>query len=183
MSGYADFLATKAVVDPMTGIENIGSLPADMMGHQSDITSWGLRRGRAAVFAGTGLGKTYMELVWADRVARETNKPVLIYAPLAVTVQHKREADKFGIDASIVRRNEDLKVGINLANYGKMDHFDHASLGGIALDESSILKNYQGKTRTRLIDECKSIPYRLAATATPAPNDYMHAYPVITHDR
>lgn len=173
MSSYADFLAAKAVVDPMTGISDPGDMPADMMGHQADITRWALRRGRAAVFAGTGLGKTYMELKWADRVAQETNRPVLIYAPLAVTVQHKREADKWGVDAKIVRRNEDLRVGVNLANYGKLDHFDHSALGGISLDESSILKNYQGKTRTRLIEECQSIPYRLAATATPAPNDYM----------
>lgn len=170
---YAEFLHRKAVVDPMTGIANVGAMPSDMMGHQADITSWGLRRGRAAVFAGTGLGKTYIELVWADRVARETNRPVLIYAPLAVTVQHKREADKFGIDARIVRHNNDLKVGVNLANYGKLDHFDHSALGGISLDESSILKNYQGKTRVRLIDECRQIPFKLAATATPAPNDYM----------
>jgi hypothetical protein len=114
-----------------------------------------------------------MELKWADKIARHTNKPVLIYAPLAVSVQHKREADKFGIEARIVRRNEDLKVGVNIANYGKLDHFDHSLLGGIALDESSILKNYQGKIRTRLIEECQSVPFRLAATATPAPNDYM----------
>lgn len=170
---YEDFLAQKSVVDPMTGIADVGDMPASMMGHQSDITRWALRRGRAAVFAGTGLGKTFMELSWADRVARHTNKPVLIYAPLAVTVQHKREADKWGVDAHIVRKNGDLRVGVNLANYGKLDHFDHSSLGGIALDESSILKNYQGKIRTRLIDECKSVPFRLAATATPAPNDFM----------
>lgn len=170
---YGDFLARKAIVDPPTGMTKIAPMPADMMGHQSDITSWSLRRGRSAIFAGTGLGKTYMELEWADRVARETNKPVLIYAPLAVTIQHKREADKFGIDARIVRRDGDMKVGVNLANYGKLDHFDHSLLGGISLDESSILKNFQGKTRNRLIEECHNIPYRLAATATPAPNDYM----------
>lgn len=170
---YAEFLRSKAVSDPMTGMADPGAMPSDMMGHQSDLTAWSLRRGRAALFAGTGLGKTYMELAWADCVARHTNKPVLIYAPLAVTVQHKREADKFGIDARIVRRQEDMRVGVNLANYGKLDHFDHASLGGISLDESSILKNYQGKIRSRLIDECRAIPFRLAATATPAPNDFM----------
>lgn len=170
---YAEFLEAKAMVDPMTGIADPGDMPKDMMGHQADISRWSLRRGRSAVFAGTGLGKTYIELAWADRVARETNKPVLIYAPLAVSAQHKREADKFDVDARIVRTNADLKVGINIANYGKLDHFDHSLLGGIALDESSILKNYQGKTRTRLIEECQSVPFRLAATATPAPNDYM----------
>ena len=173
MNEYSDFLASKKTIDPMTGIRGDIDMPSDMKGHQSDITRWSLRRGRAAVFAGTGLGKTYMELKWADEVARHTNKPVLIYAPLAVSVQHKREAVKFGIDAQIVRRNSDLKVGVNIANYGKLDHFDHSLLGGISLDESSILKNYQGKIRTRLIEECQSVPFRLAATATPAPNDYM----------
>lgn len=170
---YSDFLSSKAIVDPMTGIPSPSEMPSQMMSHQADITSWALRRGRSAVFAGTGLGKTLMELTWADRVARHTNMPVLIYAPLAVTVQHKREADKWGIDAHIVRSNSDLRVGVNLANYGKLDHFDHSLLGGIALDESSILKNYQGKIRTRLIEECAKIPFRLAATATPAPNDFM----------
>lgn len=170
---YHDFLASKRVIDPMTGLTGDIEMPSNMKGHQSDITRWSLRRGRSAVFAGTGLGKTYMELKWASEVARHTNKPVLIYAPLAVSVQHKREADKFDIEARIVRRNDDLKVGVNIANYGKLDHFDHSSLGGIALDESSILKNYQGKIRTRLIEECQSVPFRLAATATPAPNDYM----------
>lgn len=173
MAAYSQFLARKAIVDPMTGIDEPGDMPPDMMGHQSDLTRWSLRRGRAAIFAGTGLGKTYMELAWADRVARHTNRPVMIYAPLAVTVQHKREADKFGIDARIVRRNDDLRVGVNLANYGKLDHFDHGALGGISLDESSILKNYQGKIRSRLINECHAVPFRLAATATPAPNDFM----------
>ena len=173
MADYAEFLSRKAIVDPMTGIADPGDMHPSMMGHQADITRWGLRRGRAAIFAGTGLGKTLMELKWADTVARHTNKPTLIYAPLAVTVQHKREAEKFGFDAQIVRKNSDIRVGINLANYGKLDHFDHAALGGISLDESSILKNYQGKTRTRLIDECRGVPFRLAATATPAPNDYM----------
>lgn len=173
IDAYQEFLARKAVVDPHTGIDEPGDMPSAMMGHQSDITRWGLRRGRSAIFAGTGLGKTFMELTWADRVARHTNRPVLVYAPLAVSVQHKREADKWDIEARIVRRNDDLRVGVNIANYGKLDHFDHASLGGISLDESSILKNYQGKTRGRLIEECQTVPFRLAATATPAPNDYM----------
>lgn len=173
MNDYSDFLARKAVLDPPTGIDKPGDMRSDFKPHQADITRWSLRRGRSAVFAGTGLGKTLIELEWSDRVARETNKPVLIYAPLAVAAQHKREAEKFGIEARIVRRNDELRVGVNIANYAKLDHFDHASLGGIALDESSILKHHDGKTRGRLIEECASVPYRLAATATPAPNDYM----------
>jgi hypothetical protein len=171
--GYAEFLENKRTVDPRTGIENPGAMPSVMLAHQSDITSWALRRGRAAVFAGTGLGKTLIEIAWADRVARHTNKPVLIYAPLAVAAQHVREAEKFGMECKMVRRHADLTVGVNVANYAKMDHFDHSELGGIALDESSILKHHDGKTRGRLIEECAQIPFRLAATATPAPNDFM----------
>lgn len=173
MSPYESFLANKAIVDPSTGIAAPGDMRPDFKPHQADITRWSLKRGRAAVFAGTGLGKTLIELEWSARVARETNKPVLIYAPLAVAAQHVREAEKFGVEARIVRRNDELRVGVNVANYAKMDHFDHGSLGGIALDESSILKHHDGKTRTRLIDECSRVPFRLAATATPAPNDYM----------
>lgn len=173
MSGYLEFLDNKITRDPDTGIQIPGDMPSDMKPHQAAIVTWALRRGRAAIFAGTGLGKTYMELVWADRVARHTNLPVLIYAPLAVSIQHMREAQKFGIDAQIVRDQSMVKVGVNIANYEKMDHFDHSSLGGIVLDESSILKHHQGKTRTRLIQECQKTPFRLAATATPAPNDFM----------
>lgn len=170
---YSDFLARKAIIDPPTGIADPGDLSAAMKEHQAGVTTWALKRGRAAIFKGTGLGKTLDELVWADRVARETNKPVLIYAPLTVSVQHIREAEKFGLDARLVREHADLRVGVNVANYGKMNKFDHGELGGIALDESSILKHHDGKTRAKLTADCASIPYRLAATATPAPNDYM----------
>jgi len=173
MASYDEFLAAKAISDPHTGIDDPGDMRADFKPHQADICRWALRRGRAAVFAGTGLGKTLIELEWADKVARHTNKPVLIYAPLAVAAQHGREAEKFGIEARIVRRHDDMFVGVNIANYAKMDHFDHAALGGIALDESSILKHHDGKTRGRLIEECRQVPFRLAATATPAPNDFM----------
>ena len=173
MTVYEDFLARKAITDPSTGIAKPPTPPAVFKPHQADIGQWALRRGRSAVFAGTGLGKTLLELWWAEQVARETNKPVLIYAPLAVAAQHMREADKFGIEAKLVRTNADLVVGVNVANYAKLEHFDHPQLGGIALDESSILKHHDGKTRARLTDECQRIPFRLAATATPAPNDFM----------
>jgi hypothetical protein len=144
-----------------------------MKPHQSDITRWALRRGRAAIFAGTGLGKTLMELTWADRVSQHTGKPVLIFAPLAVTAQHIREASKFGFDARIAASMDDVHNGINVTNYQKIEHFDIDAFGGIVLDESSILKNTDGKYRTRLIERCASVAFRLAATATPAPNDFM----------
>jgi hypothetical protein len=173
VTDYATFLAMKRVSDPATGLSNVGSLPPFLFPHQADITRWALRRGRAAVFAGTGLGKTLIELVWADFVAKWTSKPVLILAPLAVSAQHIREAERFGISARIGRSQSDVSAGVVVANYAKLDRFDIDAFGGIVLDESSILKSHDGKTRARLIADCQRLPFRLAATATPAPNDFM----------
>jgi hypothetical protein len=125
------------------------------------------------VFAGTGLGKTLMELVWCREVAKHTGKPALLFAPLAVSHQHEREAGSFGVKARIVAASSDGDDEVDITNYQKLDHFDLSRFGGVALDESSILKSTDGHYRTRLIEECKGIPFRLAATATPAPNDFM----------
>lgn len=170
---YATFLAKKAVVDPMTGLADVPELPACLFPHQRDIVAWALRRGRAALFAGTGLGKSLMELAWAQAVHQFTGKDILHLAPLAVSNQMKREADKFGIAAQIVASQSDCRPGTNITNYQKLDKFDLSRFGGVILDESSILKSTDGKYRTALIDACHSIPFRLAATATPAPNDFM----------
>lgn len=170
---YSDFLESKAINDPPTGITDVPSLPEFLFPHQRDIVAWALKRGRAAIFAGTGLGKTAMELTWADCVAQFTGKPVLIFAPLAVAQQHAREAKKFGIDARVVAEQSEVQPGINITNYHKMQHFDIPSFGGIVLDESSILKNETGKYRNAIIEACSDVAFRLAATATPAPNDFM----------
>ena len=172
-AAYLEFLAQKRIVDPMTGMADVGELPAVMKPHQRDITSWALRRGRAAIFAGTGLGKTLMELTWASRVADHTGKPVLGFAPLAVAPQHIREGEKFGIETMIAKIQDDIRNGVYVSNYQKIEHFDLDQFGGVVLDESSILKSTTGHYRTRLIEECAQIPFRLAATATPAPNDFM----------
>ena len=173
MSAYDEFLARKRIVDPMTGIADVGPLPSIMKPHQADITSWALRRGRAAIFAGTGLGKTLIELVWGHRVASHTGKPILAFAPLAVSAQHIREGEKFGIAAHLAKIQDDIRNGLFVTNYQKIEHFDLDKFGGVILDESSILKSTDGHYRNRLIDECAAIPFRLAATATPAPNDFM----------
>ena len=174
VQSYSDFLRRKAIIDPPTGIDGRIELSSAMMPHQRDITEWSLRRGRAAIFAGTGLGKTFMELAWADRVAEFTGKPVLVFAPLAVSAQHIREASKFGLSAEICSSQDAIgSHPVIVTNYQKMDRFDLSQFGGVVLDESSILKNTDGKYRTRLIEECRQIPFRLAATATPAPNDFM----------
>ena len=173
MDAYTQFLARKRLVDPETGIAADVDLPSVMKPHQTDIVRWALRRGRAAIFAGTGLGKTLMELTWASKVHSYTGKPTLVFAPLAVAEQHIAEADKFGLAANLVSFHPEEGWGVNVSNYQKMDHFDLQAFGGIVLDESSILKSTDGKYRTRLIEECAKVPFRLAATATPAPNDFM----------
>lgn len=172
---YADFLAAKRMQDPSTGMTKIADLPPILKDHQRDITSWALRRGRAAIFAGTGLGKTLMELTWGGRVAEYTGKPVLCFAPLAVSAQHIREAEKFMmLNAKIAHSQDDVTDNdVYVTNYQKIGHFDLSKFGGVILDESSILKSTDGHYRTRLIEECSVIPFRLAATATPAPNDFM----------
>lgn len=170
---YAQFLERKRMVDPATGMDAVPELPSFMFDHQRAIASWALRRGRAAIFAGTGLGKTAMELVWGNAVADHTDKPVLVFAPLAVSQQHIREAGKFGLPARIVRDQSEVRAGVNVTNYQKIEHFDLSAMGGVVLDESSILKSTDGKYRTRLIEQCAEVPFRLAATATPAPNDFM----------
>jgi hypothetical protein len=173
MGKYEDFLASKRSVDPMTGLDKVGRIPKFFKPHQVDITRWALKRGRSAIFAGTGLGKTLMELEWSRQVARFTGKPVLILAPLAVSTQHVREGEKFKIKAKIVRWQSDADEDVSVTNYQKLQHFDLSRFGGICLDESSILKNVDGHYRTKLIREAAQIPFRLAATATPAPNDFM----------
>lgn len=173
MGAYEDFLARKAMLDPITGMAETPPLPDALFPFQVDITRWALKRGRAAIFAGTGLGKSFMELSWGQAVAAHTGKSVLHLAPLAVAAQMVREAKKFGIPCQQVATQSDVLPGINITNYQKLDHFTMSEFGGVILDESSILKSTDGHYRTKLIQECQSIPFRLAATATPAPNDFM----------
>jgi hypothetical protein len=170
---YAEFLRRKAMSDPMTGIDNPPELPKALFPFQHDIVTWALRRGRAALFAGTGLGKSLMALSWANAVHEHTNGNVLILTPLAVAAQMIREANKFNIPAKQCKTQSEVMPGITVTNYAKIEHFDLSQFKGIVLDESSILKAQDGKTRTKLITDCQIIPFRLAATATPAPNDFM----------
>lgn len=174
MAAYEDFLARKAITDPSTGLTDLPELPDCLFPHQRDIVKWALRRGRAALFAGTGLGKSLMELAWADAIIRaHPGSMIILFAPLAVSNQMLREADKFGIAARLVATQDDCAPGINITNYQKLDHFSLDSFIGIILDESSILKNESGHFRNALVEAASQIPFRLAATATPAPNDFM----------
>ena len=169
MSDYAQFLAAKAIVDPATGLKDVPPLNPMLFDFQKDIVRWALRRGRAAIFADCGMGKTPMQLEWARHIPGE----VLILAPLAVSAQTVREGAKFGVPVGYARNDEQITERITITNYEMLPHFDVDRFAGIVLDESSILKAYDGKTRTAIIDGFARTPFRLACTATPAPNDYM----------
>jgi len=171
MDKYEEFLHRKEITVPSAGIdvEDI-TISDELFDFQRDIVRWALKKGKAAIFAGTGLGKTLMQLEWA----RHIGGTVLILAPLAVSKQTISEGGKFGITVHHCRYQEDvIDGGINITNYERMDRFDFSKFRGVVLDESSILKAQAGKIRAQLIERCQQIPYRLACTATPAPNDLM----------
>lgn len=170
---YEEFLKRKEFFDPMTGHEP-EVLNNKLFDFQRAITKWAIRRGRAAVFADCGLGKTICQLEWARSVVDHTGGDVLILAPLAVSAQTVREGRSLlGIDVNICADQDDIKHGINITNYEKMHHFIPDHFAGVVLDESSIIKHHTSKTRDMLIEAFQSTPYRLACTATPSPNDYM----------
>jgi hypothetical protein len=169
---YADFVRDKFVAHVPSGIASPVTLPASMFGHQAALTRWALRRGRAAVFADTGLGKMLIELAWADAVHQHTGAPVMIHTPLAVAAQIAAEGRKFGIEATVVREAADVVPGINITNYDRLHKFDASIFGGIVLDESGCIKHHDAKTFRALTDAYKDTPFKLPATATPAPNDW-----------
>lgn len=170
---YDDFVRSKRRAEIPTG-HSPSELNENLFDFQHAIVAWAVRRGRAAIFADTGLGKTLMQLSWADEVATHTCKPVLILAPLAVSEQTIEQGRTFGIEVHRVANGcTPDSPGVWITNYERMDAAMECDLSGIVLDESSILKSHDGKTRTKLIDLCQSIPYRLSCTATPSPNDFM----------
>ena len=166
---YDDFLKSKQIVSEAKGMDvPTESISGHLFDFQRDIVVWALKKGRSAIFAGTGLGKTLMQLEWSRHIGN-----VLILAPLAVSQQTVAEGEKFGINVTICKSQDDVKDGINITNYERIDRFCFDRFDGIVLDESSILKSMTGKVRTQLIEVCRTVPYRLACTATPAPNDLM----------
>jgi superfamily II DNA or RNA helicase len=171
MTDYEDFLATKLTRAPATGFEP-GPMPDALFPFQQDIARWACRRGRAAIFADTGLGKTRMQLAWASEVVRHTGGRVLILAPLAVGRQTSAEAETVGIAAPYRRDDgQDTGPGITITNYEMLPRFLGSTWDGVVLDESSILKSFDGKTKTAIIEAFRETPYKLACTATPSPND------------
>ena len=171
---YEDFLKSKRFVLESSGFDiDKAELNPMLYEFQKDIVRWALKKGKACIFADCGLGKTPMQLSWAHQVCTHAGGMVLILAPLAVADQTKREAEKFGYTAKVVESQSECISGINITNYEKMDKFVANEFVGVVLDESSILKSYSGKVRTAIIQNFHSVPYKLACTATPAPNDYM----------
>ena len=168
--GYDEFIRSKQIMLADAGLDKIPELNPQLFGFQKDMVAWVLRKGRAALFCDCGLGKTPMQLEWAKHVPG----PVLILAPLAVAQQTVREGQKFGIPIKYLREGGAFPAPkITITNYEMLEHFDPTLYNGIVLDESSILKSYDGAFRNQIIESFAKTPFRLACTATPAPNDYM----------
>ena len=171
---YRAFLSRKVALDPPSGMTQSPSLPKALKPFQRDIVAWALRRGRAAIFAGTGLGKTAMQLAWAREVHRHTQGHILVLTPLAVAQQTAAEAAKFSIPSVAYARNQgDISSLIVVTNYDRLDRFDPAQFSAVVADESSIIKSHDSATRAAMIEMFARTPWKLACTATPAPNDYV----------
>jgi superfamily II DNA or RNA helicase len=169
---YREFLAAKAPADPPSGFRDVPALCPALKPFQHAMAAWALRRGRAAIFAGTGLGKTLQQLSWARAVVDHEGVPVLVLAPLAVAEQTVAEAEKFGI-AGVAYAPDRRRISpITITNYERFDKFRIEDFAGIVLDESGIIKSQDGATRKALTEACRDTPWRLCCTATPAPNDY-----------
>jgi DNA modification methylase len=169
---YGAFVAGKLAANPSTGIE-IDSLPeVGLFPHQRDLTLWALRRGSAAIFADTGLGKSRMQVEWANIVCQHAGVDAIILAPLAVAEQTVAEAAAIGVNITHCRDVTDVQPGINITNYERLHRFDTSRFGAVVLDESSCIKHHDSKTLQLLLDAFSRTPFRLCATATPAPNDW-----------
>lgn len=169
---YLALIAAKKVEAKALGFEP-GPINDALKDHQKHCADFAIRQGRAALFLDTGMGKTSTALEWASQVVAKTNRPVLMLAPLACAKQHQGEAEARGYDALAIREPTEIKgARTYITNYDRLDKFDADSFAGVILDESSILKSFTGQTTRKLISTFERHPYRLACTATPAPNDH-----------
>lgn len=169
---YLEFLASKAVRAPRRGLASPPDLARHLFAHQRHAVTFALEAGSAGCFLDTGLGKTECQLEYLHHAAAATNGRALLLTPLAVAGQTKRRADRWGYEARVIREMTDVGGGINICNYDRLDRIDSAAFGAVSLDESSILRSFTGKTTQALIAAFKHHRFRLAATATPAPNDH-----------
>lgn len=168
---YSAFLERKTHIGTNSGFEPLW-MPDFLFPFQRELVRWSLIKGRAAIFADCGLGKTPMQLVWAQNVLERTCKPVLVLTPLSVGAQTVREAEKFGIEAK-QSRDGAVNAPIVVTNYQQLHKFDWQAFGGVVCDESSILKNFDGQIKSQVTAFMRKLPYRLLCTATAAPNDYI----------
>jgi len=172
IGNYSDFITKKEVKINKGGF-NPMFIPDMLFDFQQDLTSWAIRKGRSAIWAGCGLGKSLMQLTWAENVIRHTKKPVIILAPLAVACQTSEEGKKINLDVTVCESQSDINpTGINITNYEKLHKFDTSAFAGVVLDESSILKNFAGKIKEQIINSFWDTEYKLCCSATPSPNDY-----------
>lgn len=167
---YEEFIDRKTQLGQNAGFEPTW-MPDFLFGFQKEMVRWSILKGRGALFEDCGMGKTPQELVWAQNVVEHTNKPVLVLTPLAVSFQTVQEAEKFGIEAT--RSDGEVKPGINITNYERLHHFNPHDFAGVVCDESSILKNFDGKYKKEITEFMRKLPYRLLGSATAAPNDYI----------
>lgn len=172
MIEYAEYVSRKLSRVPPTGIATGFSTPGSLFPHQVALTAWALRRGRAAIFADTGLGKSRMQLSWADAVRKHLKQPVLILAPLAVAPQTVAEGASIGVPVRHCRDQNEVDCPVVVTNYDRLHRFDPSSFGGVVLDESSCIKHHNAKTLKTLLAAFRETPFKLCATATPAPNDW-----------
>lgn len=171
---YEEFLSDKKYTSQSAGFEiSKDKLNTKAFNWQKDIITWSLKKGKSSLFEDCGLGKTLQQSEWGKQIHEAEKGDILILAPLAVSKQTKSEGEKFGIEINICRTQDDVKPGINITNYEMLEHFNPNKFIGVVLDESSILKSYDGRFRNLIIDYFKDTPYKLACTATPAPNDFM----------
>ena len=173
---YQDLIISKIRALAPSGFTPDRPLSEGLFPHQKSIVRWAVRRGRAAIFADAGLGKSRTQIEWARHISIRTGKPVLVFAPLTVARQTVHEGNAIGVSSEVIAipsQMQENKPGIYLTNYDKFDRFRECGkmLGGVVLDESSILKSIAGKIRNALIDGFQVVPYRICCTATPAPND------------
>jgi superfamily II DNA or RNA helicase len=170
---YQDFCQKKLEHAAPVGIESVPPLGDHLFPFQRDLVRVALERGRCALFADTGLGKSAMQIEWARVIADHTGGRVLILAPLAVAAQTSREGDKFGVKVTRVNDGSEVdEPGIYVTNYDKLHRFEDVEFDGVVLDESSILKDYTSATRNQLNERFAATPFKLCCTATPAPNDF-----------
>lgn len=173
LADYRGFVLAKSQLAGCAGFEPVFQHPK-AYDFQTALVDWSVRQGRGAIFADCGLGKTLMQMTWAQNVVEHTNKPVLIIAPLMVSMQTSEEAAKFDFDA---RRSKDGKFGtgakIVTTNYDQLHNFDPDDFGGVVCDESSAIKNFEGARKTEITEFMRLCRYRLLCSATPSPNDYV----------